>query len=75
MYKFHVAQKKLCLCFYNFLFSLRVGICVLAASAGLIMVAYSGTVQWLAIFGVVITSFASGLGEASYLQYSSFYDK
>ncbi|KAB0801466.1 hypothetical protein PPYR_05821 [Photinus pyralis] len=60
--------------FLPFFIHIRVLICVMVASMGFILVAFSET-QWMSITGVVFTALCSGLGEASLLQYSSFYDK
>ncbi|KAF5285716.1 hypothetical protein FQA39_LY16522 [Lamprigera yunnana] len=60
--------------FLPFFVHVRVAICVILAASGYILVAFSNR-QWMAIAGVVLTSFCSGLGEATFLQYSSFFDK
>ncbi|CAH1153453.1 unnamed protein product [Phaedon cochleariae] len=60
--------------FLPFFVHIRVIICLLLASAGFISVAYSKTLV-ISLLGVVLTSFCSGFGEVTYLQYSSFYDK
>ncbi|XP_072402254.1 battenin [Diabrotica undecimpunctata] len=60
--------------FLPFFVHVRVGLCVVLASAGFLCVAYSETLV-IALLGVVMTSLASGLGEVTYMQYSSFYDK
>ncbi|XP_022915502.1 battenin [Onthophagus taurus] len=60
--------------FLPFFVHVRVALCVLSAAGGLLLVAFSES-QFMSIFGVVITSFSSGLGEVTYLQYSSFYHK
>ncbi|KAK5639001.1 hypothetical protein RI129_011493 [Pyrocoelia pectoralis] len=60
--------------FLPFFIHVRIIICVLLASMGFILVAFS-EVQWMSIMGVVLTALCSGLGEASLLQYSSFFDK
>ncbi|KAL3289973.1 hypothetical protein HHI36_023355 [Cryptolaemus montrouzieri] len=65
---------KLCAPFIPFFVHVRVALCIVVASAGFIMVAFSDTIT-MSIAGVVLTSFCSGLGEATYLQYSAFYDK
>lgn len=61
--------------FLPFFINIRAGICVILAAGGLLFVAFSEGYPWMSILGVIITSFASGLGEVSYLQYSSFYSK
>lgn len=60
--------------FLPFYIHVRVAICVILAACGFICVAFAET-QALAIFGVVVTSISSGLGEVSFLQYSSYYSK
>lgn len=60
--------------FLPFYVNVRVAICVFLASGGFILVAFS-TQQWMSILGVVVTSLSSGLGEATFLQYSSFFDR
>lgn len=57
-----------------FFVHVRVGICVLTAAGGFLAVAFANS-DALAIFGVVVTSLSSGLGEVSFLQYSAFYSK
>ncbi|KAL6438193.1 hypothetical protein ACFW04_004421 [Cataglyphis niger] len=52
----------------------RVAICVLFSAAGFLMVSFS-TAEWLAILGVVVTSFSFGLGEATMLSYSNQFPK
>lgn len=42
--------------------------------AGFLMVAFADT-EWMAITGVVLTSLSSGLGEVSFLSYSSEFHK
>ncbi|CAH0562437.1 unnamed protein product [Brassicogethes aeneus] len=60
--------------FLPFFVHVRVALIIVLASASFILVAFSESMP-LAILGVVLTSFSSGLGEITYLQYSSFYDK
>lgn len=60
--------------FLPFFIHVRVGACVSLAVAGFLCVAFAES-QALAISGVVLTSMASGLGEVSFLQFSSFYSK
>ncbi|KAF4530893.1 hypothetical protein B566_EDAN016411 [Ephemera danica] len=50
----------------------RIATCVIFACAGFILVGASET-AWLAIVGVIATSFASGLGEVTFLPYSSVF--
>lgn len=60
--------------FLPFLVHARLAVCVLLSAAGFLMVSLS-TFEWLAILGVVITSFSSGLGEATLLGYSDQFSK
>ncbi|XP_076262313.1 CLN3 lysosomal/endosomal transmembrane protein, battenin isoform X2 [Rhynchophorus ferrugineus] len=60
--------------FIPFLIHIRVALCVLLAASGFIAVAFGETI-FISLLGVVLTSFCSGLGEVTYLQYSSFYQK
>ena len=55
-------------------FSVRVVVCIVLAVTGFLVVAFSQS-QWMSIMGVVVTSLSSGLGEVTFLQYSSFYEK
>lgn len=56
--------------------SVRASIAIALQIVGFLMVAYANSVgQWLAILGVVLTSLSSGLGEASFLAYSSRFNK
>lgn len=56
------------------MFSVRISACVVLSACGFTLVAFAES-QWLAIFGVILTSLSSGLGEATFLSYSSVYDK
>lgn len=47
--------------FYVFIFSIRVSVSCVLAALGFVMVAFAQT-EWVALFGVAITSLASGLG-------------
>ncbi|KAH1023038.1 hypothetical protein HUJ04_012320 [Dendroctonus ponderosae] len=60
--------------FIPFIVHLRVALCVLLSASGFIAVALGGSL-FISILGVILTSFCSGLGEVTYLQYSSFYKK
>lgn len=46
----------------------------IVAIFGFIVVAFA-TTQWVAIAGVALTSFASGLGEPTFLAYSAYFNK
>lgn len=60
--------------FLPFYVNVRVAICVLVACSGFLTVSFSETIA-LSILGVALTSFCSGLGEVTFLQYSSHFDK
>ncbi|XP_055704501.1 battenin [Phlebotomus papatasi] len=60
--------------FLPFFVHIRVIVCCGLAAAGFLLVGYA-TVEWVAIVGVVCTSLASGLGELTFLAYSSKYNK
>lgn len=49
-------------------------IAVVLQIGGFLLVAYADS-EWMAILGVVLTSLSSGLGEASFLSYSSQFNK
>lgn len=56
--------------------SIRAIVAIMLQVIGFLLVAYSGDVgQWMAILGVVLTSFSSGFGEASFLAYSARFNK
>ncbi|XP_055617241.1 battenin [Toxorhynchites rutilus septentrionalis] len=52
----------------------RVLLCVALAGAGFILVAFA-TKDWMLFLGVICTSFSSGLGEATFLAYASYFNK
>lgn len=52
----------------------RVSICVLLACAGFLLVAFAN-IDWILFLGVICTSFGSGLGEATFLAYASYFNK
>jgi len=53
---------------------LRVVVVIMLSSASFLLVSFS-KVQWQAFLGVVFASFSGGLGEVTFLQYSSRYHK
>lgn len=55
-------------------FSVRIFTACFTQCAGFLLVAYAEN-EWMAISGVVLTSFSSGLGETSFLAYSSKFHK
>ncbi|XP_058812030.1 battenin [Topomyia yanbarensis] len=52
----------------------RVALCIGLACAGFILVAFASS-EWLLFLGVICTSFSSGLGEATFLAYGSYFNK
>ncbi|XP_059609156.1 battenin [Phlebotomus argentipes] len=60
--------------FLPFFVHVRVTLCCGLAAAGFLLVGFAQT-EWVAIVGVVCTSLASGLGELTFLAYSSKYNK
>ncbi|XP_044016322.1 battenin-like isoform X2 [Aphidius gifuensis] len=60
--------------FFPYYIHVRVSICIISSFTGFIAVAL-GTTKWMTIFGVVLTSIASGLGEASFMSYLHKYSK
>ena len=56
------------------IFRIRVSIVIILSSASFLMVSFS-TAQWQAFLGVVFAAISGGLGEVTFLQYSSHYDK
>ncbi|XP_052865627.1 battenin [Anopheles cruzii] len=53
---------------------IRIFLCVVAAAAGFLLTAFA-TVQWVLFLGVISTSFSSGLGEATFLAYATYFNK
>ena len=47
---------------------------IILSSASFLLVSFS-TAQWQAFLGVVFAAISGGLGEVTFLQYSSHYDK
>lgn len=54
--------------------SVRVFLACFMQCCGFLMVAFANT-EWMAMTGVILTSASSGLGEASFLSYSSRFHK
>ncbi|XP_058130305.1 battenin [Anopheles ziemanni] len=52
----------------------RIFLCVAAAAAGFLLTAFA-TVEWVLFLGVIATSFSSGLGEATFLAYATYFNK
>uniref|UniRef100_A0A336K9I5 Battenin n=1 Tax=Culicoides sonorensis TaxID=179676 RepID=A0A336K9I5_CULSO len=65
---------KLCAPFLPFYVFIRVSLCVLLAVSSFIFVAYAEAV-WIALIGVAFTSVSSGLGEVTFLSYTSKFNK
>ncbi|XP_063220332.1 battenin isoform X2 [Bacillus rossius redtenbacheri] len=60
--------------FLLFSVHLRVALVVLLATAGFLLVALA-SVEWMAVLGVLCTSLGSGLGEVTFLSYSTYFDR
>ncbi|CAO1390978.1 unnamed protein product [Diamesa serratosioi] len=60
--------------FLPFYANIRVSLSCTLAALGFVMVAFAQT-EWVALFGVAITSLASGLGEPTFLAYSAYFNK
>ncbi|CAO1415609.1 unnamed protein product [Diamesa hyperborea] len=60
--------------FLPFFANIRVSVSCVLAALGFVMVAFAQT-EWVALFGVAITSLASGLGEPTFLAYSAYFNK
>jgi len=58
----------------SFDFRSRVVVVILLSSASFLLVSFS-TAQWQAFLGVIFASFSGGLGEVTFLQYSSRYHR
>lgn len=52
----------------------RVFLCISLAAAGFLLVAFAD-LEWMLFLGVICTSFSSGLGEATFLAYASYFNK
>lgn len=60
--------------FIPFFVHVRMALCIVIASAGFIAVAFADNIT-ISLLGIILTSFCSGLGEVTILQYSSFYKR
>ncbi|CRL01715.1 CLUMA_CG014931, isoform A [Clunio marinus] len=60
--------------FLPFWATVRVTVACIVAICGFVAVAFADS-QWLALGGVAMTSFSSGLGEPTFLAYSAFFNK
>ena len=59
--------------FYS-VYSLRIALAVLFSAAGFLLVGFANA-EWMALLGVIITSASSGIGETTFLAYSSHFNK
>ncbi|KAJ6646498.1 Battenin [Pseudolycoriella hygida] len=60
--------------FLPFYIHVRTFLAIALQFAGFILVAYA-EFEWMALLGIVLTSLSSGLGEASFLAYTSHFNK
>ncbi|XP_063981515.1 battenin isoform X2 [Diachasmimorpha longicaudata] len=65
---------KLMVPFLPFFVHIRMATCVLCSIAGFLAVSL-GESQWITVFGVILTSISSGLGEVSIVSYSHKFGK
>jgi len=57
-----------------FISSFRIALAVAFSAAGFLLVGFANA-EWMALLGVIITSASSGIGETTFLAYSSRYNK
>ncbi|EDV97844.1 GH14467 [Drosophila grimshawi] len=65
---------KILMPFAPFWVNVRIGTAILFSAAGFLLVGLANA-EWMALLGVVITSASSGIGEATFLAYSSRFNK
>ncbi|KAH8261221.1 hypothetical protein KR044_005640 [Drosophila immigrans] len=65
---------KILMPFFPFWVNVRIGIAVAFSAAGFLLVGFANA-EWMALMGVVITSASSGIGETTFLAYSSRFNK
>ncbi|XP_013117722.1 battenin [Stomoxys calcitrans] len=65
---------KIIMPFFPFWVNIRIGIAVAFSAAGFLLVGFANA-EWMALLGVIITSASSGIGETTFLAYSSNYNK
>ncbi|KAI8041638.1 battenin [Drosophila gunungcola] len=65
---------KMLMPFCPFWVNFRIAIAVAFSAAGFLLVGFANA-EWMALLGVIITSASSGIGETTFLAYSSRYNK
>uniref|UniRef100_T1PIM3 Battenin n=1 Tax=Musca domestica TaxID=7370 RepID=T1PIM3_MUSDO len=65
---------KIIMPFFPFWVHFRIALAVLFSAAGFLLVGFASA-EWMALFGVIITSASSGIGETTFLAYSSNFNK
>ncbi|XP_034657384.1 battenin [Drosophila subobscura] len=65
---------KMLMPFFPFWVNFRIAVAVACSAAGFLLVGFAHA-EWMALLGVIITSASSGIGETTFLAYSSRYNK
>uniref|UniRef100_A0A6P4EV21 Battenin n=1 Tax=Drosophila rhopaloa TaxID=1041015 RepID=A0A6P4EV21_DRORH len=65
---------KMLMPFFPFWVNFRIALAVAFSAAGFLLVGFANA-EWMALLGVIITSASSGIGETTFLAYSSRYNK
>ncbi|KAH8379945.1 hypothetical protein KR009_008125 [Drosophila setifemur] len=65
---------KMLMPFFPFWVNFRIALAVAFSAAGFLLVGFAEA-EWMALLGVIITSASSGIGETTFLAYSSRYNK
>ncbi|ALC43860.1 cln3 [Drosophila busckii] len=65
---------KILMPFFPFWVNVRIAIAVACSAAGFLLVGFANA-EWMALLGVIITSASSGIGETTFLAYSSRFNK
>ncbi|XP_030372666.1 battenin isoform X2 [Scaptodrosophila lebanonensis] len=65
---------KMLMPFFPFWVNIRIGLAVAFSAAGFLLVGFANA-EWMALLGVIITSASSGIGETTFLAYSSHFNK
>ena len=65
---------KMIMPFFPLWVNVRIALAVTLSASGFLLVGFADA-EWMALLGVIITSASSGIGETTFLAYSSRYDK
>ncbi|XP_061401354.1 battenin-like [Musca vetustissima] len=65
---------KIIMPFFPFWVHFRIALAVIFSAAGFLLVGFASA-EWMALLGVIITSASSGIGETTFLAYSSNFNK